>query len=117
VISNGLIWTLLLGSVSLILSFILGNLLGIIGSWRRGGLVDTVFDRDYSDKPAGERNGYVFHEADFAGLESAMYRAIGLWNHHAEEFRQLMCQGMAYDYSWKHPGQDYVNVYEWVRHK
>jgi peptide/nickel transport system permease protein len=42
VISNGLIWTLLLGSVSLLLSFLLGNLIGIIGSWRRGGLLDTV---------------------------------------------------------------------------
>ncbi len=58
-----------------------------------GGLVDTVFDRDYSDKPAGERNGFVFHQADFPGLESAMQRAIGLWNHHPEEFQELMRQG------------------------
>ncbi len=42
VISNGLIWTLLLGSISLIFSFVLGNLIGIFGSWRRGGFVDTV---------------------------------------------------------------------------
>jgi peptide/nickel transport system permease protein len=42
VISNGLTWTLLLGSVSLVFSFILGNLIGIFGSWRRGGIVDTV---------------------------------------------------------------------------
>ncbi len=42
VISTGLIWTLLLGSVSLVISFVLGNLLGIVGSWRRGGLVDTL---------------------------------------------------------------------------
>ena len=82
-----------------------------------GGLVDTVFDRDYSDKPVDERNGYVFHEADLAGIESAMQRAIGLCNHHSNEFQQLMRQGMAYDYSWNHPGQDYVSVYEWVRHK
>ena len=42
VISNGLVWTLLLGVISLLLAFVLGNLLGIIGSWRRGGLIDTV---------------------------------------------------------------------------
>ena len=82
-----------------------------------GGLVDTVFDRDYSDKPVEERNGYVFHQADFAGLESAMHRAVGLWNHHPDEFQQLMRQGMVYDLSWSQPGQDYVSVYEWVRHK
>ncbi len=43
VISNGLIWTFLLGGISLVLSFALGNLIGVFGSWRRGGLVDTVF--------------------------------------------------------------------------
>lgn len=43
VISNGLVWTLLLGSISLILSFFLGNLIGIFGSWRRGGFIDTTF--------------------------------------------------------------------------
>ncbi len=43
VIANGFRWTLLLGSVSLLVSFGLGNLIGILGSWRRGGLVDTIF--------------------------------------------------------------------------
>jgi starch synthase len=82
-----------------------------------GGLVDTVFDRDYSDRPVEQRNGYVFHQADFPGLESAMQRAFGLWSHHPDEFRQLVRQGMAYDYSWNHPGQDYASIYEWIRHK
>jgi starch synthase len=82
-----------------------------------GGLVDTVFDHDFSDKPQELRNGFVFQHADFHALESAMDRAIGLWNHHPEEFRALILRGMGYDYSWKNPGQDYVNVYDWVRHK
>jgi peptide/nickel transport system permease protein len=42
VIGNGFIWTLLLGGTSLILSFLLGNLIGVFGSWRRGGLVDNT---------------------------------------------------------------------------
>jgi starch synthase len=46
-----------------------------------------------------------------------MHRAVGLWNHHPDEFQQLMRQGMGYDFSWSQPGQDYVSVYEWVRHK
>jgi len=82
-----------------------------------GGLTDTVFDRDYSAKPVEERNGYVFHQADFPGLESAMSRAIGLWHHHPADFHRLIRQGMAYDYSWKYPGQDYLNIYEHIRHK
>jgi peptide/nickel transport system permease protein len=42
VISTGLVWTILLGGTALIISFLLGNLLGIIGSWRRGGLLDST---------------------------------------------------------------------------
>jgi starch synthase len=82
-----------------------------------GGLVDTVFDRDHSGRPPEERNGYVFDHADFPGLESAMYRAIGLWYHFPDEFRKLVGNGMRYDYSWNHPGQDYVNIYELIRHR
>lgn len=82
-----------------------------------GGLVDTVFDRDYSDRLPHDRNGYVFHEPDAMGLESAMSRAIGLWYDYPEEFRQLMINGMKYDYSWNFPGQHYVNIYEYIRYK
>jgi peptide/nickel transport system permease protein len=42
VIGTGLGWTVLLGVVALIISFLLGNLLGIVGAWRRRGLVDTI---------------------------------------------------------------------------
>jgi peptide/nickel transport system permease protein len=42
VIGTGLAWTLLLGLAAVILSFVLGSLLGVLGAWRRGGLVDSV---------------------------------------------------------------------------
>lgn len=42
VIGTGFTWTLLLGAVSLIISFVIGNVLGVIGSWRRGGAVDSI---------------------------------------------------------------------------
>ncbi len=82
-----------------------------------GGLVDTVFDRDYAHRPYHERNGYVFQDADFAGVESAMNRAIGLWYGYPGDFRQLMQNGMRFDYSWNYPGQHYANIYELIRHK
>jgi starch synthase len=81
-----------------------------------GGLVDTVFDRDYSDRPVTDRNGYVFHQVDKPALESALDRAIGLWYAYPEEFRQLMLIGMRQDHSWAEPGQHYVNIYEHIRH-
>lgn len=83
-----------------------------------GGLVNTVFDRDYDQThPPEERNGYVFYQMDNQALESAMDRAIGLWYHYPEEFDKLRLQGMEYDYSWNNPGQDYVNIYDHIRHK
>ncbi|MDA8382960.1 MAG: glycogen synthase [Betaproteobacteria bacterium] len=82
-----------------------------------GGLADTVFDRDYSGRPAEERNGYVFHDSDGRGIESALQRAIGLWYAYPAEFRHLMLAGMRQDYSWNHSGQHYLNVYDYIRHK
>ncbi|MBI5445410.1 MAG: glycogen synthase [Deltaproteobacteria bacterium] len=82
-----------------------------------GGLADTVFDRDYDPEPVERRNGYVFYEPDETGIESALYRAIGLWNSFPEEFRDLSLAGMRCDYSWNHPGQHYLNVYEQIRNR
>ncbi|MBS0183189.1 MAG: glycosyltransferase [Nitrospira sp.] len=82
-----------------------------------GGLLNSVADRDYSDKQAEERNGYIFHQADHGGVESALRRAIGLWYRYPEEFRRLMVNGMRYDFSWSRPGEDYINIYNYIRHK
>jgi starch synthase len=82
-----------------------------------GGLADTVFDADYTDKPFNERNGYTFNDFDNAGIESALHRAIGLWYSYPNYFRELMVNGMRCDYSWNHPGQHYLNVYDYIREK
>ena len=80
-----------------------------------GGLADTVFDADYGAKPYHERNGYVFNQFDNQGLESALNRAIGLWNYYPQYFRELMVNGMRYDYSWNHPGEHYSNIYNYIK--
>jgi starch synthase len=82
-----------------------------------GGLCDTVFDRDHSSLPWHERNGYVFHQPDNQAVESALGRGIALWYEQPGAFRELMCNGMRRDHSWCRPGQDYLNVYDHVRHK
>lgn len=82
-----------------------------------GGLVDTVFDRDHSNKPPEERNGYVFQDPDPPGLESALSRAIGLWYDYPKDFRRLVTNGMAQDHSWAQSGQHYLGVYEHIRAK
>ena len=42
VISTAFQWTLLLMGVALIISFVLGSVLGVIGAWRRGSWMDNI---------------------------------------------------------------------------
>jgi starch synthase len=80
-----------------------------------GGLADTVFDANYAHKPYHERNGFVFNDCNWQGLESALCRAIGLWQHYPHFFRQLMLNGMRYDFSWHYPARHYLNVYNHIK--
>ncbi|MBW4628130.1 MAG: glycogen synthase GlgA [Brasilonema octagenarum HA4186-MV1] len=83
-----------------------------------GGLVNTVFDKDYDQtKPPEERNGYVFYQSDYHALEFSLERPLKLWYNNPEEFRKLALAGMEYDYSWNHPGEEYVKIYDRIRHK
>jgi starch synthase len=82
-----------------------------------GGLVNTVFDRDYDQNHLPEqRNGFVFYETDYLAIESAMNRAIDLWYNEPDEFQKFIIQGMNYDYSWNYPGKEYLEIYDLIRH-
>jgi starch synthase len=80
-----------------------------------GGLADTVSDANYAEDDFFERNGYVFDDYTTSGLESAMRRAIGLWYKHPQYFRQLRLNAMRRDYSWSHPGRQYLDIYNYIR--
>lgn len=82
-----------------------------------GGLADTVVDKDFSEKPLHERNGYVFHNDDYPGVESALSRAIACYYQYPEHFRDLILNGMRTDFSWNVPGQHYLNIYDFIRSK
>jgi starch synthase len=89
---------------------------GVVPVVRRvGGLADTVFDANHSDKPFAERNGYVFDDQTPEALESALDRALGLWFDYPEYFRQLRLNGMALDNSWARPTRQYLDIYEKIR--
>ena len=80
-----------------------------------GGLADTVSDANHAHKPYHERTGYTFNDFNVEGLDSALRRAIGMWFHYPQHWRELMLNGMRQDFSWNRPGQDYVNIYEHIR--
>ena len=82
-----------------------------------GGLADTVFGNDNSDLPLHERNGYVFENYDHPGLEYALGRAMACYSDQPDRYRELIKNAMRYDYSWNHPGQDYLNIYDFIREK
>ncbi len=46
-----------------------------------------------------------------------MARAIGLWYGYPQDFRYLMLNGMRCDRAWGRPGQDYLNIYDYIKHK
>lgn len=82
-----------------------------------GGLADTVFDKDFCHRDLHERNGYTFHHDDYAGVESALSRAIACYYQYPEDFRHLIVNAMSSDYSWNVPAQHYLNIYDHIRAK
>ncbi|MBN2712911.1 MAG: glycogen synthase [Planctomycetes bacterium] len=82
-----------------------------------GGLADTVLDVDNSGLGLAGSNGYSFKDANPAGLDYALGRAIDCWTSYPETFNKLAQNGMKFDYSWKNPGIDYENIYNYVKAK
>lgn len=79
---------------------------------RTGGLLDTIFDVDFSGKPFEETNGYTFDFPDARGIETALDRAFDCWFHDPNKWRHLMINGMRIDYSWNRPSNQYLDFYK-----
>lgn len=76
-----------------------------------GGLKDTVFDIEYSNRPFHETNGFAFLYPDTAGVDFALDRALHQWFHAPERWKELVQNGMKMDYSWNNPSLAYLNLY------
>jgi starch synthase len=71
-----------------------------------GGLADTVIDA--ADAERG--NGFVFSEPVAPALLAAIERAASAWQD-AALWQRLQRNGMAGDFSWEAPAQQYVELY------
>ena len=40
-----------------------------------------------------------------------------MWYSYPHYFRELMVNGMSYDFSWNHPGYHYLRIYEHIRER
>jgi len=82
-----------------------------------GGLADTVFDKDNSEKDLDMRNGYVFKNDNIFGVESALERAIVCFDTTPKKFRSLIVTAMQTDHSWSKSGQRYIDIYTRIGRK
>ena len=83
-----------------------------------GGLADTIVDRDYSWEPPEQRNGLRLPPRRRAGArvrDGSRDRALARLSRRTSV--TCMLNGMRVDRSWARPGQDYLNIYDHIRHK
>jgi starch synthase len=71
-----------------------------------GGLDDTI-----DEQPNAAGNGFKFWGYNSNDLLAAIERALATFQN-KEEWTALMLRGMAQDFSWTHPAQEYLRVYE-----
>jgi len=71
-----------------------------------GGLEDTI-----DEQPFGGGNGFKFWGYDSGALLDAIRRALGTFRN-KDEWTRMMQRGMAQDFSWTKPAEEYVRVYE-----
>lgn len=89
---------------------------GVVPIVRRvGGLADTVFDANYSDRPLAQRNGYSFDDLTDTAQDAALDRAIGLFYQYPDWFRKLRLNGMRANHSWDVPAGRYLDIYHYIR--
>jgi starch synthase len=72
-----------------------------------GGLRDTVIDADAYPETG---TGFVFEQAEPAAFAEACGRAMDALGN-ASRRRAIQQRGMAVDFSWRGPAQDYVAMY------
>lgn len=73
-----------------------------------GGLEDTVIDVNLNPQ-AG--NGFTFREYSANALWDALYRALNMYRHQPDQWRQLVVRAMQANYSWEKSAARYLELY------
>lgn len=68
-----------------------------------GGLADTVFEG---------KNGFLFSSPTVEALNGSLDKAFETWYHHPDLWLHLMEAGMKSNFSWDHPAEEYLKIYQ-----
>jgi starch synthase len=82
-----------------------------------GGLADTVTDATEENLARKTATGFAFVSYDPASLEHALGRAVSVYRHQPDVWRQLVTTGMRQDWSWRRSAERYVEVYQRVQNR
>ncbi|MEZ5943618.1 MAG: glycogen synthase GlgA [Planctomycetaceae bacterium] len=77
-----------------------------------GGLADSVIDATEENLEERMANGFVFNKYKSDDFLEAVWRAVGMFQHHPEDWKRLQQAGMSRDWSWDQSADKYVKVYE-----
>ena len=81
---------------------------------RTGGLGDTIIDANQAAIAAGVATGILFDEVTPAGIRAALGRTVELF-HRPAIWETVQRQGMKGDFSWRHAGAQYAELYRSLR--
>jgi len=77
---------------------------------RTGGLADTIIDANEAARTAGVATGFLFDSVTPEGLTRTLERVAAAFADR-KAWRSLQEQGMKADFSWKHSGKQYAELY------
>ncbi len=78
---------------------------------KTGGLADTVFDIDLSDKPLHLRTGFSFDFPDPTGIHWVIDRVFDCYQNDPKKWQTIMQNGFNVDLSWSRSEKDYERIY------
>ena len=77
-----------------------------------GGLADTVVDLNDETLATNTATGFSFASDDVHALNTTMWRALDVYWHRKDDWKQLVRNGMRQDWSWAKSAVQYVQFYE-----
>lgn len=78
---------------------------------RTGGLADTVTDSTADNRENGTATGFVFNDADRAGLLYACEQALALWAQ-PKQWQSVQQSAMRADFGWARAARSYQALYQ-----